>query len=176
MLNLKIKQGDKILTNNIRSNGLKNIYESSVLEPIKAVNQKQNITQINATSKKVQFFLAQISCLSKASKCACAKDLHISVRTLTRNLSKDGLTYSYMLNQERFKRLKTLLCKDIKTDELAIHLGLSNQPYFYSWFKQHYNFRYTDFKEHYLLGLRGPKKLREIGLNEIMLSNLGAIR
>ncbi len=56
-----------------------------------------------------------------------AQELHISTRTLQRQLSDLGTSFKKIVESERMKRCEFLLSGDIQLSEIAMRLGYSDQ-------------------------------------------------
>ena len=56
-----------------------------------------------------------------------AQQLHVSVRTLQRNLEQEGTSFKKLLEQERMKRCELLLQQQISLSEIAQQLDYSDQ-------------------------------------------------
>ncbi|PJZ49229.1 AraC family transcriptional regulator [Leptospira saintgironsiae] len=75
--------------------------------------------------------------LSKVTMRVIADNMHISTRTLRRNLACEGTSFqSILLDVLKKKAINYLIQTDIPIDQIAENLGYSNRPNFYHAFKK----------------------------------------
>lgn len=79
-----------------------------------------------------------------------ALELHMSVRTLQRQLKKLGTSYKQILEEERMLRCEKLLTQQIEISEIADKLGYSDQSALARAFKAFYGMTLLEKKRHLL--------------------------
>ena len=113
-LNLKIEQADPSL------------LQLLVNQAEEAIASKPNNESI---ARQLHLIIAEyLRIQQQAPKIEdIAKELHVSVRTLQRQLSDLDTSFKKILEQERMKYCEKLLAQDLNLTEIALQLGYSDQ-------------------------------------------------
>lgn len=87
------------------------------------------------TLKEINRYISQ----GKVTQSLIAKEIGVSPRTLQRKLSKEGKTFSELLDRVRDKKeIELLLCLDLTINDISHALGYSHVTSFHKRFKRKY--------------------------------------
>ena len=103
-----------------------NLIQILVKQAEEALLQRSHLTNI---AQQLQFIVAEYLKLEQqAPKIEdIAQELHVSVRTLQRQLSQLNTSFKVILEEERMKRCEYLLTQSLGLTDIALDLGYSDQ-------------------------------------------------
>lgn len=138
---------------------------------------KNGLAELRASARaglveRVEAYIRKALPLGCCSVEDCARDLLMSTRTLQKRLTQVNVKFSDVVRSERIKLAKhALLWTDFTLDEIAFHLGYSEQTSFGRAFKQAAGLTPKEFR---LLKGQGQAAVGELGLQAVELRRAAA--